>query len=138
MPHGIVPCKANRILVVDDEEGIRLLFHMILASAFPRADIEMAGNGAEAVATFEGRHHAVIVMDLRMPVLNGEEAFVKIRDYCQTRGWELPRVVFCTGFAPPDFVKKLVAGGDGHSILTKPVSGDALVAAAGEHLSDAT
>ncbi|MEI6807687.1 MAG: ATP-binding protein [bacterium] len=134
---GTVPCKANSILVVDDESEIRRLFHMILSSAFPKADIETAGNGAEAVVAFRGKHHAVIVMDLRMPVLNGEEAFAEIRDYCKAKGWELPRVVFCTGFAPPDVVKKLAAGGDGHSILAKPVSRDALVTAAGAHLSDA-
>lgn len=137
LSHGLVPCKANRILVVDDEEGIRRLFHMILSSAFPRADIEMAGNGLDAVAAFKDGHHAVIIMDLRMPVMSGEEAFMRMKDHCHAHGWEHPSVVFCTGFAPPDIVRRIAASGEGHSILTKPVSGDALVAAAGEHLSDA-
>lgn len=137
-PGGLVRCKTNRILVVDDEEGIRRLFHMILSAAFPKADIELAGNGADAVAAFKDGHHAVIIMDLRMPVMSGDAAFEKIREYCIANNWEEPSVVFCTGFAPPDIVKKIVSSCCGHSILTKPVSGDALVAAAGEHLSDAT
>ncbi|MEI6971554.1 MAG: response regulator [bacterium] len=135
---SLVPRKGNRILVVDDEEGIRRLFHMILASAFPKADVEVAGNGADAVAAFKDGHHSVIIMDLRMPLMSGDAAFLKIQEHCLANNWAQPNVVFCTGFAPPDVVKKIVASGCGHSMLTKPVSGDALVAATGEHLSDET
>lgn len=138
VPRRVVPRNADKILVVDDEQAIRKLFRMILSDAFPKADITLAENGADAVASFQDAHHAVIVMDLKMPILSGEAAFEKIRDHCLANNWEQPRVVFCTGFAPPDVVRNIVAGGGGHSILPKPVSGDALVSAVGANLSSAT
>ncbi len=132
---GQVPRDKNHVMIADDEEGIRKLFQMILSSAFPKARIELVCNGAEAVDAFCARHHAIVLMDLRMPIMDGKTSFQKIKEVCSTRNWELPSVVFCTGFAPPSSVQDIVDTSSKHSLLTKPVSGDDLVSAIRERLA---
>lgn len=63
-----------RVLLVDDQQLVRTGFRMILAD---EADIEVVGeaaNGSEAVARARELGPDVIVMDLRMPVMDGVEA----------------------------------------------------------------
>jgi len=128
---GRTPVRGEkvRILLVDDEEMIRSLFRMILSSALPDVTIDTACNGAEAVEAFNALHHALLVMDLNMPVMDGREAFAKIQQACSEKGWEMPPVIFCTGFAPPESVRKTVAQGDRHMLLSKPVTEEALLKA---------
>ena len=123
------------ILIVDDEEGIRRLFHTILSSAFPNASIGLAGNGAEAVESLRDTSYAVVLMDLRMPVMDGMTAFSEIQTLCRNNDREMPSVVFCTGFAPPSAVREIVDSDACHCLLTKPVSGEDLVTAVKERLN---
>ena len=127
-PEGAVcvQCDRTRILLVDDEETIRKLFRLILGPRLPGCSIDLASNGAEALQRFSDGHHAVLLMDLHMPVMDGQAAFGEIRKLCDLRGWEMPAVVFCTGFAPPDAVIGVVTANSQHGLLLKPVSGDAL------------
>lgn len=63
-----------RVLICDDQELVRAGFRAILGS---RPEIEIVGeaeNGAEAVALAERRRPDVILMDIRMPVLDGVQA----------------------------------------------------------------
>jgi CheY-like chemotaxis protein/two-component sensor histidine kinase len=128
------PCDPGRILIVDDEEGIRRLFHMLLSSAFPKATIDMAANGAEAVEAFRNGRHGAILMDLQMPTMHGMAAFARIQAVCEEEKWRMPAVVFCTGFAPSSAVDKIITEDRHHCLLTKPVSGDKLVRTVKERL----
>ena len=63
-----------RVLICDDQALVRAGFRAILES---RREIEVVGeaeNGADAVALTERRRPDVILMDIRMPVLDGVEA----------------------------------------------------------------
>ena len=63
-----------RVLICDDQPLVRAGFRTILGS---KRDIEVVGeaeNGAEALALAERRRPDVILMDIRMPVLDGVEA----------------------------------------------------------------
>jgi DNA-binding NarL/FixJ family response regulator len=63
-----------RVLICDDQPLVRAGFRTILGS---KSDIDVVGeaeNGAEAVALAERRRPDVILMDIRMPVLDGVEA----------------------------------------------------------------
>ena len=130
-----VPSDRRRVLLVDDEQRIRVLFRTILAAELHGVCIDMAGNGAEAVESFTRGHHAVLLMDLRMPVMDGSTAFDRIIASCASRHWEEPTVVFCTGFVPPDSVIRTVHESSRHCLLLKPVKVDVLVAAVRKGLS---
>jgi len=67
----------NRFLVVDDNRANRDLVRAILSSL--GAEIAEAADGLEAVDTAMELPFDVILMDLRMPGLNGEEAVARIR-----------------------------------------------------------
>lgn len=63
-----------RVLICDDQALVRSGFRAILGA---RAEIEVVGeaeNGADAIALAERRRPDVILMDIRMPVLDGVEA----------------------------------------------------------------
>ena len=69
----IVPdTKNNKILVVDDRpENLRVVENLLKAVGF---ETNIAADGLEAVKKFEDWKPDLILMDLRMPVLDGYEA----------------------------------------------------------------
>ena len=111
-----------RVLVVDDQALVRAGFRMILEA---EDDIEIAGeaaNGNEAVA--EARHLApdVILMDVRMPELDGIEATRRI----VAHGIDT-KVIMLTTFDLDEYVyEALCAGASG--FLLKDVPPEQLVA----------
>ncbi len=122
-----VPCDRRRVLVVDDEEVIQQLFSMVLSWELPEARVEIACNGAEALDAFAANHHGVLLMDLHMPVMDGQAAFLALEKRCREQDWEMPRVVFCSGFAPPTELRERVAQDGIHCMLSKPVANEVLV-----------
>ena len=65
-----------RILVVDDEEIVREpLRRWFIHRGF---DVDVAGNGKEAVDMADTNRYAAIIMDLEMPVMGGKEAISQI------------------------------------------------------------
>jgi two-component system response regulator ResD len=120
-------CEANRILLVDDEPSIRRLFRLIISSNIPDCTVDQACNGAEALESFGKDHHSVLLMDLHMPIMDGQSAFQEIMRLCTEKNWETPAVVFCTGYAPPDSVMGFVQENSAHGLLIKPVGMDVLV-----------
>ena len=120
-PTGLVPCEKRRILITDDEESVREIFRMILSGGIHDCTIDVATNGIEAVQSFRQFHQGVLLMDLKMPQMDGQTAFYKIRDICEEKGWEIPAVIFCTGFAPSPDVLSLTNPESEHSLIRKPV-----------------
>ena len=71
---------ATRVLLVDDESLVRRILKQILTS-YP--DMELVGEAAtgyEAVAAVESLQPDIVVMDIRMPGLDGIAAARQIRD----------------------------------------------------------
>ena len=122
------------ILIVDDEEPIRRLFRMLIDSEMPGMQIDLAGDGREAVEAFEKRQHMVVIMDLYMPVMDGRQAFAEIERLCKTRGYPMPAVIFCTGFSLPDSLDRIISRGNVHCLLRKPVRSEVLLKALKERL----
>jgi CheY-like chemotaxis protein len=71
----------RRILVVDDEKNIRLTVqHSLLAADY---EVETASNGMEGLQKFRSGQFDLILMDLRMPQVNGIEMLRQIREFDQ-------------------------------------------------------
>lgn len=116
----IIPCTPRSLLIVDDEAAILALYQKMIGRDFPTARIDTAANGAEGVRAFATGHHAVVLLDVFMPVMNGEEAYAEIETLCRQRAWEKPHVFFCTGYLPSDRLRTIVGDGARHRLLTKP------------------
>jgi DNA-binding NarL/FixJ family response regulator len=63
-----------RVVVVDDQELMRVGFRMVLGAQEDMEIVGEAGNGEEAVELAEQLRPDVVLMDVRMPVLDGVEA----------------------------------------------------------------
>jgi DNA-binding NarL/FixJ family response regulator len=112
-----------RVVVADDHEVVRSGFATMLRT---QADIEVVGdaaNGAEAVRLCRRQPVDVVVMDIRMPVLDGIEA---TRSITAEGSW--PRVLILTTFDLDEYVyDALRAGASG--FLLKDVTTDELASA---------
>ena len=85
------------VLIVDDQPLVRAGLRVLLEA---EPDIEVvaeAGDGAEAVVLATRLHPEVVLMDIRMPVMDGIEAAAEI-----TRRGLLARVLLVTTFDPAD------------------------------------
>lgn len=135
LPAGLLtPCARDTLMVADDEPLIRRLFDRLLSDAFPQLRIELADNGERAVELFNHGHHAVIIMDVMMPGMRGDEAFKRIVELCDRNHWDPPHFIFCTGFMPPEAVTA-IARDPRHALLRKPVSRKEVVAVTQRFLS---
>ena len=75
---AVGPVGTGRILVVDDEDLIRRSVKRVLETLGYTAIL--ASNGQEALEIFENdREITLVILDLTMPVMDGEEAFHKMR-----------------------------------------------------------
>ncbi|GKY87365.1 response regulator [Sinisalibacter aestuarii] len=69
----------QRILHVDDEPDIREIVRMSL-SMVGRFDVEQCASGVEALDKAEAANPDLIILDVMMPHLDGEETFVRLRE----------------------------------------------------------
>jgi DNA-binding NarL/FixJ family response regulator len=101
-----------RVLLVDDQELVRTGFRMVLADEDGIEVVGEAGNGREAISAAERYRPDVIVMDIRMPVMDGVEATRRITSSdVEAAG---PRVLVLTTFdADEHVVDALRAGASG-------------------------
>jgi CheY-like chemotaxis protein len=80
-----------KILVVDDEENIRFLFKEELEEEGYL--VELASNGFEAIDKVKGTKFDVIVMDIKMPGMDGIQALNEIKNMIK----EQP-VILCSAY----------------------------------------
>ena len=70
--------NTKRILIVDDEESIRLLLRRILESN-PALEMTLANGGEEALKLTAERTYDLILLDLLMPGLGGIQVLTRLR-----------------------------------------------------------
>lgn len=124
-----------RIVVVDDQEVVRAGFGALLETQPDFTVVGTAADGAEAVRICREQSPDVVLMDVRMPVMDGIEATSRI--VAEAAG-ERPRILMLTTFDLDEHVyDALSAGASG--FLLKDVTAERLfdavrVVAAGEAL----
>ncbi|MFC4070129.1 response regulator [Actinoplanes subglobosus] len=112
-----------RVVLVDDQHLVRAGFRMVLDYQDDIAVVGEAGDGAEALRLLRGTPADVVVMDLRMPVMDGVTATRRI---CGSG--PLPRVLVLTTFdTDEEAFAALQAGASG--FLLKSVPPDELLKA---------
>jgi DNA-binding NarL/FixJ family response regulator len=77
-PHSGRATRAPRVLLVDDNAGMRRVLRGLLEDAGMRV-VGEAADGLEGVAQTKAVHPDVVLMDWRMPRLNGVQATARIR-----------------------------------------------------------
>ena|SRR5437764_162931 len=103
--------EPTRVLVVDDDAGIRDLLDLALAEA--GYAVELAGDGAVALAMVDALAPDVILLDMRMPVLDGW-AFAEA--YRRRPGRRAPIVVMTAARDAPGSAAQIAAA----AYLAKP------------------
>jgi two-component system cell cycle sensor histidine kinase/response regulator CckA len=113
---------APLILLVDDESGLREMLRMVLE--FEGFAVREAEHGDAAVRCVqeEGSAIAAVLLDVQMPVMNGVDAYARIRAIAP----ELP-IVLGTGFVGDAELDALRATG-ADDLMTKPYDIHALIA----------
>ena len=110
-----------RVLVVDDEEVVRLGYRRVLSTDGFR--VMAAGNGAEALDLMAGGRFDVVLLDLRMPGMDGLDVLRAIKER-----WPESEVVVITGYPSIETAKEAVKLG-AYDYIAKPVVPDVVLRA---------
>ncbi len=119
--------RPRQILLVDNEKSVVEAYREALEDHFPYDRVETAANGFDAVEAFRLRRHDVMVMDIHMPVMDGQQAEYEIRMFCEEKNIPEPDIIFFTGYLPPDSMKETIRMNPACSLLLKPVTAKTLI-----------
>jgi len=112
------PDRLHRILIVDDEPNVRLVFRTALESVgYAVAEVE---DGASALEWLAGSAADVVLLDLQMPRVGGMEVLRRLREL----GNDVPVVIITAHGSIPDAVQAMKLGAI--DFLTKPLNPEPL------------
>jgi DNA-binding NarL/FixJ family response regulator len=125
-----------RVVLVDDQALVRTGFRMILDETEDIEVVGEAGDGATAVETVRRTRPDVVLMDVRMPGVDGIEATSRIRAAAPDG---VPRVIILTTFDLDEYVFAGLRAGASGFLLKDTLAADLLAAvrvvAAGESVA---
>lgn len=101
------------ILIAEDNPSNYLLFETLLKQDYR---LYHANNGIEAIELFRQYHPQLILMDIKMPKMNGYEATAQIRKLSAT----IP-IIAITAYAFPEDKKRILDSGF-NGYLCKPIN----------------
>jgi len=106
-----------RVALVDDQALFRAGIRMLVNSQPDLEFVGEAGNGAEAIAMVAATRPDVVLMDIRMPVMDGIAATVAILADADTRATTPPRVIVLTTFDLDEAATRAIRGGASGFVL---------------------
>ncbi|HAX75810.1 MAG TPA: hybrid sensor histidine kinase/response regulator [Cyanobacteria bacterium UBA11372] len=126
---GLAPNQPlYRLLIVEDQwENSLLLVKLLTSVGF---EVKEARNGREGVEMWEEWEPHLILMDMRMPVMNGYEATQKIK---ATAKGQATVIIAVTGFAFEENRADILSAGC-DDFVSKPFEPDVIFAKIAEHL----
>ena len=120
-----------RVVLVDDQQMVRAGFRMVIDSQPDLTVVGEAGDGAAAVELLARTAADVVLMDIRMPGLDGIEATRRI-----TARPEAPRIVVLTTFDLDEYVVAAIGAGASGFLLKDAAPEDMLAAVRTVHAGD--
>lgn len=114
-----------RVLLADDQALVRTGLRMIVESAPDMAIVGEAGDGAEAVALTRRIRADVVLMDVRMPTVDGVQA---TRQIVAATEPDRPRVLILTTFDLDEYVYAALRAGASGFLLKDALAPDLLSA----------
>jgi two-component system chemotaxis response regulator CheY len=109
------------LLIVDDSATMRkIIMRSVRMSGIQFDSTDEAGNGVEALEKLNNAPVDVILCDVNMPEMNGDELVKKVRemDSCKDT-----KIIMVSTESAQDFIDKLLAGG-ADDYITKPFTPD--------------
>jgi excisionase family DNA binding protein len=111
-PAVVAASRARRVLVADDEAGVREILTSILAMT--GCEIDAVPDGVEALARLRTYSYDLVITDLRMPGMEGIELAQQAK-----RLWPAVKIILITGYpTQSSAIDAVNIGVDGY--LTKP------------------
>ena len=117
----------TRVLIIDDEEIVRRGFSRILAGGDHY--VETAGSGDEALQEMETHPFDVVLLDLRMPGMDGMQVLKTIKNR-----WPDCEVIVVTGYATIETAKEAIRVG-ANNYLAKPTDPEDVIRVTGEAMN---
>ena len=123
--------RSVRVLVAEDNPiNQKLIQHLLQKNG---CLVSLVSNGEEACQQFIENSFDIVLMDLEMPVMTGEDAAQEIFDYCQEQNKQVP-ILIITAHAIAETQERLMAKGI-NGYLTKPIRARELLGAIAKALT---
>ena len=117
----------TRILIVDDEEIVRRGFSRVLSGS--DLHVETVGSGDEALQQMETHPFDVVLLDLRMPGMDGMQVLKTIKNR-----WPASEVIVVTGYPTIETAKEAIRDG-ANNYLAKPTDPEEVIRVTGEAMN---
>jgi DNA-binding NarL/FixJ family response regulator len=117
-----------RVGLVDDQALFRTGIRMLVSSQADLEFVGQAGDGVEGIAMAATALPDVILMDIRMPVMDGIESTREILTQAAQRGGPQPRIIVLTTFDLDEAAMRAIRGG-ASGFLLKDADPEFLLAA---------
>lgn len=101
------------ILIAEDSDSNYMLFHVLLKNEY---SLIHATNGRESIQLFMRYHPQLILMDIKMPEMDGYEATAEIRKWSAS----VP-IIAITAYAFPEDKERILSSGF-NAYLSKPIN----------------
>ncbi|MDT0200521.1 response regulator transcription factor [Nocardioides sp. AE5] len=125
-----------RVFLVDDQEMVRAGFRMLVESQDDMSVVGEAGDGGAALAALSVTAADVVLMDVRMPRMDGVEATRRLVERAEERTGEGPRVIVLTTFDLDEYAFAAIRAGAAAFLLKDARPDDLLHAIRTVHAGD--
>jgi DNA-binding NarL/FixJ family response regulator len=106
-----------RVALVDDQALFRAGIRMLVSSQPDLVFVGEAGDGVEGVALAASTKPDIVLMDIRMPVMDGIESTRLILEAAEARGGAQPRIIVLTTFDLDEAAARAIRGGASGFVL---------------------
>jgi DNA-binding response OmpR family regulator len=109
----VVPMRKNVLVVDDDRDHAESIADLLIIHGYT---VETAFSGEDGLAMFRGQHFDLVLMDMKLPGMNGVDAFFE----CRKVRADAP-VMMMTGYSVETLIEKAIDNG-ALGVMRKPFS----------------